>query len=255
MLFVSTMIAVVLHELAHAAAARERGYIASKIDLLPYGAVLYNEENLDKTSEIIIAAAGPLMNFALTLVAVAFWWIAPASYHYTADFVRANLIIAIFNLLPVFPLDGARVVLALSRHSTRSLKALKICGIVLSSVMFAVFVVSVFYHINITLGILAVFLFLGASSGTKKEMYAHILSSSPSAKHFEHGVTVRTLFIADTLPLTRVLKLISPRFITTFNVVNPLGNLTATLSESQMLTILTTHRLQTPLSRALPSSR
>ncbi|MEG2457003.1 MAG: hypothetical protein RSB08_04205, partial [Clostridia bacterium] len=209
--FASAILAVLLHEFAHSLIARERGYVANKITLLPYGAMLLSEENLDKTSNLLIALAGPLANFLIALMTVATWWIFPSSYPYTEYFVRANLTIGIFNLIPVFPLDGARIVLSYGQNTAKTLKLLRRFGIALSFAMFSLFIVSAFYTINLTVGILAVFLYIGAISGTKNEMYAHILKCSPLTKSFNHGVRAQTLYIADTLTLSRILKLVNSK--------------------------------------------
>lgn len=115
--FLSSIAAVVLHELAHAVAAKNQGYVSGSITLLPYGAVLSTSEDLDRNSEVIIAAAGPICNFILAIITVALWWLIPACLPYTDDFYTANLTIGFFNLLPAYPLDGSRILLGLIKNA------------------------------------------------------------------------------------------------------------------------------------------
>lgn len=66
---------------------------------------------------MIVGAAGPLMNFLAALVsAVLFRFvgqIAPLFAHFLVFFCATNLILGIFNLIPIPPLDGSRIVLGL----------------------------------------------------------------------------------------------------------------------------------------------
>ena len=68
--FLSSVLAVTLHECFHAIAAKTRGYPSERIIFLPYGATLYNNHDFDKTSNVIIALAGPLLNLSLALFTV-----------------------------------------------------------------------------------------------------------------------------------------------------------------------------------------
>ena len=85
------VLAVTLHECFHAIAAKTRGYPSERIIFLPYGATLYNNHDFDKTSNVIIALAGPLLNLSLALFTVAIWWIFPESFAYLQTIFYANL--------------------------------------------------------------------------------------------------------------------------------------------------------------------
>lgn len=123
--FVWTLLALLFHEGAHALMARARGYVVKKIVLLPYGAMMSAGENFDKTSSVLIGLAGPCCNIVLALVTLGLWWLYPASYPYTIAFLYANLSLGLFNLLPVYPLDGSRVVLGFCKTNSKQSKACK----------------------------------------------------------------------------------------------------------------------------------
>jgi stage IV sporulation protein FB len=106
---------VVIHELGHVAVARELGWRVSEIQLLPFGGVATVEEAVaaEPIDEIVIALAGPFMNIAMVFLSLLFWWGGLWTTEWTHFFVLSNFLIAGFNLLPIWPLDGGRIVQAL----------------------------------------------------------------------------------------------------------------------------------------------
>ena len=111
--FLASLSAALVHEVAHARMADIRGYKMRRIVLMPYGAVLKGGEDISRSDSLLIALAGPIVSLLFAIVTVALWWLIPEAYHYTLDFMQANLMLALFNMIPVFPLDGARVALSL----------------------------------------------------------------------------------------------------------------------------------------------
>jgi Zn-dependent protease len=106
---------VLVHELAHALAARTVGVATDEIRLFVFGGVArIAGEPADAASEALVAMAGPLASVTLAgLFGLAGWTVAgPAGDLLTLLFV-GNLVVAGFNLLPGFPLDGGRVARAL----------------------------------------------------------------------------------------------------------------------------------------------
>lgn len=122
LLLVSFFACILLHELAHALAARHYGIPTSQIVLYPLGGVTYLEGFTDSGGkDIVIALAGPTVNLAL---AVPILLIAGIPTHWSqldplavpsvwTEFWTLlgilNLYVGLFNLLPVFPMDGARI--------------------------------------------------------------------------------------------------------------------------------------------------
>lgn len=107
---------LILHELAHAVIARQYGVEMAGITLFIFGGVAeMQSEPRTPRSELLIAIAGPLMSFAL---GGGFWVFARVTALIQTETVLVelfgylalvNLILAIFNLLPAFPLDGGRI--------------------------------------------------------------------------------------------------------------------------------------------------
>jgi stage IV sporulation protein FB len=224
--------------MAHARIAYGRGYILNRIVLMPYGAVLYGEEKMRNNDAVAIALAGPLFNIFIAVVFFAAWWLVPGIYVYTDTFVYANLSVALFNLIPIFPLDGSRVVLAAAKNKTKALKLLRVFGVCAAVLLFVFFIFSVFYGINITAGVMAVFLYYGAVSGTKKEMYVHLSECLFGSKNITNGAEKKTVYVSENIKLVKLLKMINPDSVTTFIIVDDSFNVKKTLEENRLEPLL-----------------
>jgi len=122
LLFVS----VLLHELSHALVAKAHGLSVRGITLHIFGGVSVLEaEPRTALAELLIAAAGPLTSFG---IAAALWGLRESGIAdvgspgaIAAYLVSVNVGVAIFNLVPGFPLDGGRVLRAALWRWTGSL--------------------------------------------------------------------------------------------------------------------------------------
>ena len=163
---ISFLIAVFLHELGHGLIADFLGYKLNQITFLPFGASISGKENVFYSTkhEIIVAICGPLVNLFLLILCYALFWCFPSIYCYLDIFYYANLVLFIFNFLPIFPLDGGRVLFAILKNKydiKKAYKIIKIVGVVLSLCLFSLFVISSFFEINYTLGVTSIFLLFG----------------------------------------------------------------------------------------------
>jgi Zn-dependent protease/predicted transcriptional regulator len=107
-------VSVLLHELAHSFVARARGLPVHDITLFIFGGVSQLEEEPQTAgTEFVMALVGPLTSIALGVAFGALWLAArPVSEPLSAlGFYLAgiNILLAVFNLIPGFPLDGGRV--------------------------------------------------------------------------------------------------------------------------------------------------
>jgi len=102
---------VLLHEMAHVAAARRFGIHVSDVELLPFGGVsrISGEVVLDPSREVLVAAAGPAVNLLLAGLATALENYGVRFGNPGLFFLQCNLMMAAFNLLPALPLDGGRI--------------------------------------------------------------------------------------------------------------------------------------------------
>ncbi len=106
---------IALHELGHALVARAKGCRVREILLLPIGGIARMDREPDHPrDEILVALAGPVVSvilavlcFIASLACRQAGWLLPTVIF--AAWWRINLMLAFFNLLPSFPMDGGRV--------------------------------------------------------------------------------------------------------------------------------------------------
>jgi len=120
--YLSLFLIVMLHEYGHALACRQVGGNANRIVLWPLGGVAYVDPPPRPGATLWSIAAGPLVNVALIpiLLGLGFlsrdlgWAAAMPNVH---ALLRAvwfmNLSLLIFNMLPIYPLDGGQILRAL----------------------------------------------------------------------------------------------------------------------------------------------
>jgi Zn-dependent protease len=138
---------VLFHEFAHALVARRFGVRTRAITLFLFGGVATLErEPSSPRADVLIALAGPAMSAVIAalafgvlvaLQAVLHGSLATVIARLTAYLAFANGVLAIFNLIPAFPLDGGRVLRAalwqLRKSRAAASGAASIVGLVLAS--------------------------------------------------------------------------------------------------------------------------
>lgn len=250
-LFLATLAAVLLHELGHMYVAENRGYKMSKIVLMPYGAMMYGKENFRSGDSIHIALAGPITNLLLLVPTLACWWIYPPSYDLLLPFFYANLSLATLNLLPCFPLDGARLILGISKNKLKALKILKINGIIIGTILIGLTIASYWYQFNTSLLNVGSLIIVGAISGTEKFKYNHILGAMSLAKDYTRGVLERTIYIGKDTPIYRLFRHINNDYLTTFIVVDGNGVALTVIDESSLYDIIERYQRKDLLSKVI----
>jgi Zn-dependent protease len=179
---------VVVHELAHSIVARHLGIQVHEIDLLPIGG-LSRLERLPARwdDELRIAAAGPLASIGLAALACAVALAAgvpvdpPALVEgpIVARLVWVNLLLAGFNLLPAFPMDGGRVLRALLQRRTGRVEATQI-AVRCSRILVAAFVV-VGLVVDPWLLLIALFVHIGGRAELLAVQLHEVLAGIPVA--------------------------------------------------------------------------
>lgn len=121
--------ALLAHEFSHALVAKSRGLTTRAITLFALGGVAQIEkEPEDPKTEFWVGIAGPFTSAIIGLISLGLAWLTGWRYHATPGTPLAsmlvwlgyiNLMLAAFNMIPGFPLDGGRILRAIIWWSTR----------------------------------------------------------------------------------------------------------------------------------------
>ena len=159
LLFINYILALTFHEMAHIYVAKTQGYNTNTIKFDMLGASIKLDNKIQKDDLFSIAFAGPAINFIICIICTSLWWIVPEMYVFTADFFRCNLILASFNMLPVEPLDGSKMLDSIiSKRNQKISKIVSISINIFAVVLFAIlFIISCFNALNLTYLLFAIF--------------------------------------------------------------------------------------------------
>ena len=203
---------IVFHEFSHSLVARHYGMPIKGITLFIFGGVAeMEEEPPSPKSEFLMAVAGPLASFLLAFIfsriaaiALLRGWPVPV-VGVSSVLAYINTVVAIFNLVPAFPLDGGRMLRAALWHFRKDmLAATRISSQMGSGFGFALMLLGViaFVQGNIIGGmwwfLIGIFL-RGAASASYQRLVLHDLLHQKPVSHFMRrepetvppGVTVR----------------------------------------------------------------
>jgi Zn-dependent protease len=120
--YLALFVIVLIHEFGHALACRQVGGIANRIVLWPLGGIAFVNPPPRPGAVLWSIAAGPLVNVVLVPVTAGFWILSgvldwQTVYPDLALFLYylfwVNTVLLIFNLLPIYPLDGGQILQSL----------------------------------------------------------------------------------------------------------------------------------------------
>jgi Zn-dependent protease/CBS domain-containing protein len=164
---------VLAHEFGHIFTARAFGVKTPDVTLLPIGGVARLESIPEKPrEEFLIAIAGPLVNVVIALALLGFTG-AGMKYGAVASIddmktplvdklAAVNLFLALFNMIPAFPMDGGRVLRAALATRLGFVRATEIAASIGQGTAFLLGFIGLFY--NPLLIFIAIFVYLAASS-------------------------------------------------------------------------------------------
>jgi stage IV sporulation protein FB len=163
---------VLLHEFGHIFTARAFGVATPYVTLLPIGGVAQLERIPEQPGqEFLIAIAGPLVNVAIAILLIVFGGAEITQSAAAIDngqismvdrLAAVNVFLALFNLIPAFPMDGGRVLRAALATRLGYVRATGVAAAIGQFVAFALGFFGLLY--NPILIFIAIFVYLAASS-------------------------------------------------------------------------------------------
>jgi len=235
---------VVFHEFGHALMARRFGVYTKDIILLPIGGIARLNKLPEKPfHEFLVAIAGPLVNIGIALFLSPWFFLnsdrtPPLSElemvqdysYFIPALIFLNVILALFNLLPAFPMDGGRIFRALLSTKMERSKATRIAAR-LGQFFAVLLLLHGLWQGSITTAFIGVFIFFTASQENRWVQTESILGQHTVAEifrpHFTGLQANETVSKASDLLLRNIEK--------NFLVFDTAGNLIGVLLEKQLL--------------------
>jgi Zn-dependent protease len=183
---------VVLHELGHALVAKRLGISTRDITLYPIGGIAMLDGRPNPKQELWIALAGPAVNVVLALVmlvclTIRMRGLPPLSFDpqhtsFLEALLVANGMLALFNMIPAFPMDGGRVLRAALGLKMSEARSTQIAGGIGQGLAIGLAIAGVRTQSFIWL-LIAFFVFMGASQEitatvTRSFLTGHVLSDA-----------------------------------------------------------------------------
>ena len=177
---------VLMHEFGHVLACRSVGGIANSIVLWPLGGIALIDPPARPAALLWSVAAGPLVNGLLLAPTIGFWMVchaagwqntAPDLYRFAVALAWINGYLLVLNILPIYPLDGGRMLQALlwfAMSRARSMMVAAAIGLVtaLGLVILAIIERSLVWGIMAGVGVLFCLLGLQGARGLRRMLAA-----------------------------------------------------------------------------------
>jgi len=186
---------VLLHELGHSWAARRYGITITSITLWIFGGMAHMQDlPEDWDVEFYVALAGPATSVLVAAVCYALLFVvppAPALVFVVGWLAVVNLSLAVFNVVPAFPMDGGRVLRALLARSRPYAEATQTAASVgkMMAVLMAVLAVLAFAPLML---LVAMFVYVAAGAESRATVLRGLL----------RGMTARDLMSSDVRTVT-----------------------------------------------------
>jgi Zn-dependent protease len=231
---------VVMHEYGHALTARRYGIGTRHITLLPIGGVAMLEKMpKEPRQEVVVALMGPAVNVAIAAVIFLFLVLTgrPGAVidlslvqsNFLQSVLFANIILAVFNMIPAFPMDGGRVLRAVLSMRTDRVRATRMAANVGQTLAIGFGVLGLFG--NPFLILIAVFIWIGAGAEASAAEVEERLHRQPVHRAMITDFQV----LAPQETLSRAIDLTLAGTQKDFPVVDSFGSVVGVLPQAAIL--------------------
>jgi Zn-dependent protease/predicted transcriptional regulator len=248
-------ICVVLHEYGHALTARKYGIKTRDITLYPIGGVARLERMPDRPiEELWVALAGPAVNVVIAGILFLYLVLTNSLTPITSmslsggsvpeRLMTVNVFLAVFNLIPAFPMDGGRVLRALLALKLEYVQATQIAATIGQGIALLFGFIGLFT--NSFLLFIALFVWIGAAQEASTVQVRHSLGGIPITRAMQ--TDFQNLVPSDTL--ARVVELILAGSQQDFPVMEN-GRVIGILDRDTFISALSKNGQNTPVSEVM----
>jgi len=179
---------VFAHEMGHALVCRSVGGRADRIVLWPLGGIAYVQPPPRPGALLWSIAAGPLVNLVLAAVSAPLVFFAvvalpPDASRFAIAFLFINVALLVFNLLPIYPLDGGKIAQALLWFFVGRARSLSIVATLGVAAAVALFPIALAKG-SIWFAVIAVYAGMRAFAGMRQAKTLRQLADAPRREGF-----------------------------------------------------------------------
>ena len=228
---------LLFHEFSHFVVAKKLGYMPKKVHISFFGASLEGYDDFNFYDEIKIVLAGPIFNFCVIIFCYVLFWFVPETSVLFYDILLANLSILLFNILPIFPLDMGRFLLARfskKLQRTDALNKVKKLSMVVIVLLFILFLISFFFEFNFSLGFVCVNLMTLLISTSKSTSYKRQFFVKKKIERLSYGLIGKIIYVNYEIEKFRLFKFIDNTHYFTFVFLNKNGDEVGKISEIEL---------------------
>ncbi len=262
-LVIALFVCVIFHEYGHALTAKRFGVHTRDIILFPIGGVARLEKLPEKPlHEFYIAVAGPLVNIVIAIVLSPYFLFYPVSHlfevkdleewfqgptYFIPLIIFLNITLAIFNLLPAFPMDGGRIFRSLLAIRIGRIKATRIAAIAGQILAIGLLFLAIFGGMGLMVGLIGVFVFFTATQEFKMVKMEHILKS------YTAGDLTRTTFsfFPPEAPMAAAINVFQKGIERNFLVINETRRVVGVLDEFVLVDAIKKGKQDTPIEELM----
>ncbi|EOC99818.1 M50 family metallopeptidase [Caldisalinibacter kiritimatiensis] len=235
------ILTVTMHEISHVLAANKLDVKVKEFEIFPFGGVAKLDSIIgpDPNIEIKVALVGPMVNFLLALIFMLI------NHFLSIEFIelllKCNFYMGVFNLLPILPLDGGRILRGVLSYVLGFRKATRILTYIAYgfSVLFIILGTYIYSIKENGLYIILIAIFLFIAANKEKRMAAFIFIKEVTEKKQQllkkRVMKTQHLIVFKSAPVNLVLKNFLPKKFHIIIIIDDNGNIIGTINEIDLL--------------------
>lgn len=243
--FILSCCCILIHEFSHIIVAKLKGSRFNNLQFHIYGAKveLMDLDELTDKDKIIIYIAGAMANIVIMIIA---WIVSKHNNNEIFETLfKLNFSLAFFNLLPAYPLDGARVMeLILSRKITykRAQKIISIISYVIAAFFILISISAAIFFKEFNISLIAIGIIMIDITKTEEKSTMYILMGNVFKKHnniVKNGfIENRTISVYYKQGLVKLLTYVDKNRFNSFYILNDDMKLIYILNEDELVEAL-----------------
>ncbi|HOJ11963.1 MAG TPA: site-2 protease family protein [Clostridiales bacterium] len=214
--FICAFVSISIHEAAHIFAASLMGLKIYNVNIHLAGLNAQIEENYCGTwQKIIMYICGPITNVllfgAVAVIKAYFEKLKYESPDLVITFLRVNIYLAVFNIIPILPLDGGRIlceILTRNKGLFAAHKYMRIISFIILGFFFIIGVIQAFYYYNFNILLIGLYILFIMKSINQEAAFMNIKQLLyRRSRILKKGVyPARSLVVMDNVPMGEVVK-------------------------------------------------